>query len=284
MGTRVQVITEVADVPCHVRADRSQFETALVNMAVNAGDAMAGEGRLTLRLDCGLALPPIRGHAGAAGPFARLTITDTGAGITPETLAHVFEPFFTTKEVGRGTGLGLSQVFGFAKQSGGDVDVASRVGSGTTFTLYLPETTTRPEAETNDGVDGPAAEDARVLRVLVVEDNAAVGRSATEALADLGFETTWAVDASQALDHLARTPQGYDVMFSDVIMPGMSGLELAQAVQQRYPAMPIILTSGYSHVLAEQGRHGFELLQKPYSVEQLARVMRKAGAMRPGCA
>ena len=279
MGSRVRLVTEVPDEPCHVRADRSQFETAVVNMAVNACDAMGGEGTLTFRLACGSALPAIRGHSGSAGPFARLTITDTGAGIPAETLAHVFEPFFTTKEVGRGTGLGLSQVFGFAKQSGGDVDVASRVGEGTTFSLYLPET----KAEVHDTEDGPEevfAVSAESLRVLVVEDNADVGRSAADALADLGFVATWVVDARDALDRLNRTPNEFDVVFSDVVMPGMSGLELARAIRGRHPAMPVILTSGYSHVLAEEGRHGFELLQKPYSVEQLSRVLRKATAQQ----
>ena len=138
-GARIHVVTAVPEVACFVRADLSQFETALVNMAVNARDAMNGEGELTLRLACSTALPPIRGHAGAGGPFAAVSLTDTGGGIAADQLSRIFEPFFTTKEVGKGTGLGLSQVFGFAKQSGGDVDVDSRLGEGTTFTLYLPE-------------------------------------------------------------------------------------------------------------------------------------------------
>ena len=280
MGARVRVITEMTEEPCYVRADRSQFETALVNMAVNARDAMDGEGTLTLRLSCGMRLPPIRRHSGAAGPFARITLTDTGAGIPPDTLGHIFEPFFTTKEVGRGTGLGLSQVFGFAKQSGGDVDVASRVGQGTTFSLYLPETRAEAETPSGEGEDVGRAESGGNLRVLVVEDNAAVGRSATEALADLGFQATWALDAREALQHLARTPDAFDVVFSDVVMPGMSGLELGQTIRKQHPGVPIILTSGYSHVLVEEGCGGFELLQKPYSVEQLSRVLRKAASRR----
>ncbi len=138
-GARIRVVTRVPGTPCYVRADVSQFETALINMAVNARDAMRGEGTLTLRIDCAVAMPAIRGHAAAAGPFAAMSLSDTGSGIAPEVLGRIFEPFFTTKEVGKGTGLGLSQVFGFAKQSGGDVDVASRLGEGTRFTLYLPE-------------------------------------------------------------------------------------------------------------------------------------------------
>ncbi|MFY9294730.1 MAG: PAS domain S-box protein [Methylorubrum rhodinum] len=134
-GARIRVLTELPDSPCFVRADRSQFETALVNMSVNARDAMDGEGTLTLRLACGVGKPAIRGHAPAPGPFAAVSMTDTGSGIPADVVGRIFEPFFTTKEVGKGTGLGLSQVFGFAKQSGGDVDVASAPGRGSTFTL-----------------------------------------------------------------------------------------------------------------------------------------------------
>jgi PAS domain S-box-containing protein len=280
MGTRVRVVRELGDLPCYVRADRSQFETALVNMAVNARDAMDGEGELTLRLGCGLPLPPVRGHAGAKGPFAQIGMIDTGAGIPPETLGRIFEPFFTTKEVGRGTGLGLSQVFGFAKQSGGDVDVSSQVGRGTTFSLYLPETHAEAPPKPKHDVQDGRPEDGGGVRVLVVEDNIAVGRSATEALADLGFRATWAVDAREALEHLRLAPNAFDVVFSDVIMPGISGLEMAQEIRRKYPNLPIILTSGYSHVLAEEGRHGFDLLQKPYSIDQLALGLRKASRLR----
>jgi signal transduction histidine kinase len=280
MGGRVRVVMELPGEPCHVRADRSQFDTALVNMAVNARDAMEGEGTLTIRLACGLPLPSIRGHAGAAGPFQCIAISDTGAGISPETLGKIFEPFFTTKEVGRGTGLGLSQVFGFAKQSGGDVDVASRLGQGTTFALYLPqvqaEAVPSPEIESGLGQSG----EGQSVRVLLVEDNAAVGTSATEALTDLGFHPTWAVDAREALERLNQAPEDFDIVFSDVVMPGMSGLEMARVIRQRQPSMPVILTSGYSHVLAEEGRHGFELLQKPYSADQLSLVLRKVARVR----
>ncbi len=145
-GARVRVVTEVPGAPCLIRADLSQFETALVNMAINARDAMDGEGTLTLRVSCGSALPPIRGHAGSHKPFAAVALTDTGTGIPPDEIGRIFEPFFTTKEIGKGTGLGLSQVFGFAKQSGGDVDVRSTPGRGTTFTLYLPEVVSEDRA------------------------------------------------------------------------------------------------------------------------------------------
>ena len=281
-GARITVATELPDAPCYVLADLSQFETALVNMAVNARDAMEGEGRLTLRLACGRAMPAIRGHAGAPGPFAMVSIVDTGSGIAPDALARIFEPFFTTKGVGRGTGLGLSQVFGFAKQSGGDVDVGSEAGRGTTFTLYLPEvddpqpTAAEPGDEDEAGpLPGGAGR-----RVLVVEDNLDVGRFATQTLEDLGYVTHWATNADDALRALEEAGGRFDVVFSDVVMPGMNGVQLGQEIRRRHPGLPVVLASGYSHVLVEEGRHGFELLHKPYSVEQLSRILRHVARRR----
>jgi len=281
-GARIDVVTELPDRACFVRVDVSQFETALVNMAVNARDAMDGVGTLTLRLRYGATLPPIRGHAGAAGPFAAVSIADTGAGIPADALARIFEPFFTTKEVGKGTGLGLSQVFGFAKQSGGDVAVESEPGRGTTFTLYLPEVEPgereEPPTEPAEAAAGGAGR-----RVLVVEDNVDVGRFATQILEDLGYETTWATNAGEALSTLGADGAGFDAVFSDVVMPGMNGVELGLEIRRRFPGLPVVLASGYSHVLAQEGGHGFELLQKPYSAEQLSRILQRLPPRR-GCA
>ena len=138
VGARVRVVTDIAGEACFVEADLSQFETALVNMAVNARDAMEGEGTLTITVAAISEIPSIRGHGGASGQFVSVSIADTGRGVAPDQLVRIFEPFYTTKEVGRGTGLGLSQVYGFAKQSGGDVAVESEVGRGSRFMLYLP--------------------------------------------------------------------------------------------------------------------------------------------------
>jgi len=274
-GARIKVVTQAPEHPCFVRVDTSQFETALVNMAVNARDAMDGEGTLTLSLRCGASMPPIRGHAGAPGPFAAVALSDTGGGIPPDLLNRVFEPFFTTKEIGKGTGLGLSQVFGFAKQSGGDVDVASELGKGTTFTLYLPEV--EADCATQEEMaDAPPVEPGGAgQRVLVVEDNIEVGRFATQILEDLGYVTTWATNAEEALHKLDSDGAGFDVVFSDVVMPGMGGIELARLLKRRLPNLPVVLASGYSHVLAQEGSHGFELLQKPYSADQVSRILRK---------
>ena len=278
-GARIRVVTDLPGAPCYVRADASQFETALVNMAVNARDAMDGEGRLTLRLDGGAPMPPIRGHAGAAGPFVAVSVVDTGTGIASTDLARIFEPFFTTKEVGRGTGLGLSQVIGFAKQSGGDVDVRSRAGEGTTFTLYLPEVTAPPPAPPPAG-PGPESATEAHLRILVVEDNVEVGRFCTQILEELGHQPVWAENAEAALVALERAETPFEAVFSDVVMPGMGGIALARLLRERHPDLPVVLTSGYSHVLAQDDAHGFELLRKPYSAQELGRVLKEMAGRR----
>ena len=145
VGARIQIDLDLSGQPCLTRADLNQFETALINLAVNARDAMNGEGRMVLRVEPVDEVPPMRGHAGAIGEFIAVSVHDSGCGIAETEIAKIFEPFFTTKAVGKGTGLGLSQVFGFAKQSGGDVNVETAPGEGATFRLYLPRISARPE-------------------------------------------------------------------------------------------------------------------------------------------
>jgi PAS domain S-box-containing protein len=274
-GSRIRITTEILCDPCFVEADVVQFETALVNMAVNARDAMAGEGRLTIRVAEAVAIPPLRAHGARPGRFVAVSLADTGSGIPPDRLDHIFEPFFTTKAVGQGTGLGLSQVFGFAKQSGGDVEVESEVGRGSTFTLYLPRVEGAEAGPAAPAADAPEAEHGQGLRVLLVEDNPEVGSFSSQLLRDLGYETVWATGAGEALEILGGGPDRFDVVFSDVVMPGMSGIELAHEIERRLPDLPVVLTSGYSHVLAQEGSHGFELLQKPYAAEEVSRVLRR---------
>ncbi|POR42198.1 hypothetical protein CRT23_15095 [Methylobacterium sp. V23] len=278
VGGRIRIERQMHHEPCHVEADVSQFETALVNLAVNARDAMEGEGVLALSVHCGAPMPQIRGHGYSAAQFVAVSMRDTGSGIPRDKLSSIFEPFFTTKEVGKGTGLGLSQVFGFAKQSGGNIEVESEVGTGTTFTLYLPQVEGDADGEADRQQDKRAEfpEGGGGRRVLLVEDNIEVGAFATQLLQDLGYETIWAASAHEALELLAGDRQAFDVVFSDVVMPGMNGVELAREIRRLHHGTPVILTSGYSHVLAEDGRHGFELLRKPYSVNDLSRVLRKA--------
>ena len=273
-GARVRVVVELPDEPCHVKADRSQFETALVNLAVNARDAMDGEGTVTLRLACLDAMPAIRGHAGSSKGFAAIALSDTGHGVDPEHIGRIFEPFFTTKAVGKGTGLGLSQVYGFAKQSGGNVDVRSGPDMGTTFTLFLPQVSA-PRPANPPRPDREDAPSGSGVHVLVVEDNVGVGQFATQMLEDLGYRTTWAANAEEALEKLGTVGKRFDVVFSDVVMPGMGGLELAKRLSRDMPSLPVLLTSGYSHVLAEEGTHGHALLHKPYSADQLSRLLQR---------
>ena len=281
VGARIRIETDLGCRECFVETDASQFETALVNMAVNARDAMQEEGTLSIRVRSIASVPAIRGKTGPAGNNVAVSIADTGHGIPPEKLSQIFEPFYTTKEIGKGTGLGLSQAYGFAKQSGGNLAVESEVGCGTTFTLYLPEVERPLEvAERLVAADAEAPTKGHGRRVLVVEDNGQVGTFSTQLLHDLGYETTWASNADEAL-RLIDEAEGFDAVFSDVVMPGMSGVQLGQEIRRRHPGLPVILTSGYSHVLAEEGRHGFELLQKPYAAEELSRVLRRATRSGP---
>jgi two-component system, NtrC family, sensor kinase len=275
VGSRIEVATSVSDEPCYVNADAGQFETALINMAVNARDAMAGRGLLSITVAPVADLPnPVAPHDRPPLGYIAIAVRDTGVGIPQEQVGRIFEPFFTTKTIGQGTGLGLSQVFGFAKQSGGEIGVLSEPGRGATFTLYLPrvagvsgQTHTDPEQSVPIGGDG--------ISVLVVEDNIDVGRSATEALAELGYRTTLADNADDALEELISGMTRFDVVFTDVVMPGMTGLEFAEEIRRLELNVPVVLASGYSHVLAQQGTHGFELLRKPYSIEELSRVLRR---------
>ncbi|TDH59737.1 PAS domain S-box protein [Dankookia rubra] len=276
VGVRVAIETSIECQGCTVEADPSQFETALVNLAVNARDAMEGEGRLTLRTWLASKVPPTRGHAGTPGAFVAVSLSDMGIGIASEMLGRIFEPFFTTKEPGKGTGLGLSQVYGFAKQSGGELQVESEVGRGSTFTLYLPQTEAKLVVQpTLSGGEADTPVDGR-RNVLLVEDNTQVGEFARQMLEDLGYVATWASNAKAALELLTDDASRFDVVFSDVVMPGMNGVELGKAIRCRWPDLPVVLTSGYSHVLAHGGTQGFELLNKPYSVEGLSRVLRSS--------
>ncbi|WP_343699190.1 PAS domain S-box protein [Caulobacter sp.] len=257
-----------------IKADPGQFDTAVINMVVNARDAMPDGGTITVRASATEGVPAVRGHAAAAGQFVAISIADTGTGMSAETLGHIFEPFFTTKPINQGTGLGLSQVYGFAKQSRGEVAVDSREGQGSTFTLYLPVTTTREEK--------PAPREAderpfKPLRILLVEDNLEVGQFAAGMLEEMGHTVTRVGDAQAALEALEVGADRFDLVFSDVVMPGASGVELGRTVRTRWPSLAVILTSGYSHVLAEEAGHGFPLLRKPYTLDSLIDILRNAG-------
>jgi CheY-like chemotaxis protein/anti-sigma regulatory factor (Ser/Thr protein kinase) len=274
-GSGITIGIEAPEGRCFVNADPNQLETAVMNMVVNGRDAMQGEGRISITVAPADQIPSTRGHEAAAGAFVRICIEDKGCGIDPAQIDRIFDPFFTTKEVGQGTGLGLSQVFGFAKQSGGEIRVESEPGQGTTFTLYLP----RAEADPRDlarPADPGANKPPREGLVLVVEDNINVGEFASELISDLGYRTAWVPTAAAAIEFIDEHSGQVDVVFTDVVMPGMSGVELASRLRGRVPSLPVILTSGYSHVLAEEGSHGFPLVQKPYSAEMVAQALDEA--------
>lgn len=271
LGSRISLtIDQVAPI-AFVEADASQFETALVNMAVNARDAMHGEGSLVIAIDTVDGIPPVRSHAGSAGNFVRISVTDTGSGMSPDQIDHVFEPFFTTKEPGKGTGLGLSQVHGFIKQSGGEVEVVSELGRGTTFSVYLPQSEAPASMAGATAVESTAPAKASIL---IVEDNAQIGEFALQLLNELGHVTRYAANANEAIAILERDHEAIDIVFSDVVMPGIDGVELGRRIRASWPRINIVLTSGYSHVLAADAQHGFSLLHKPYSVAELSRALR----------
>ena len=266
--SRPQLLCDCRHRPVRDRADQSRRQRPRRHGRRRPADHRRAEGR-TPSLPSAPSPP-------RSGDFVAIAMADTGAGIAPELLETIFEPFFTTKEVGKGTGLGLSQAFGFAKQSDGDIEVASAPGQGATFTIYLPQAAAPVDAiEAAAGGSEPATR-GRGYRVLVVEDNDDVGQFSTELLEDLGYTVRRVASADAALAILAEDEFSADLVFSDVIMPGMNGVELAGLIRERYPGLPVVLTSGYSNVLAESAHQGFELIQKPYSVELLSRILRKA--------
>ncbi len=276
VGGRIEIVVQIDDADCFTVADIAQFETALINLAINARDAMDSEGRLTIAVHKVEGIPKLRAQSARGGDYVAISVADTGSGIAPENIDAIFEPFFTTKEVGKGTGLGLSQAFGFAKQSEGDIAVTSTHGQGATFTIYLPQAQSPAAEKEAASLTSEGSTTGRGYRVLVVEDNDDVGQFSTELLEDLGYVTRRVANANAALAILRENEFAVDLVFSDVIMPGMNGVELAGIIRERYPGLPVVLTSGYSNVLAENAHRGFELIQKPYSVESLSRILRKA--------
>lgn len=275
-GSRIQVHIDLPAEPCFIFADGSQFDTALVNMVVNARDAMSGSGRLVIKVDCVTCSSASLPSSLNAGDYVTVSLTDTGAGIAKDKLGLIFEPFYTTKSVGQGTGLGLSQVFGSAKQSGGEVLVESELGSGSRFTLCLPSVEAHERAAEDNNLTLAALPG---LCVLMVEDNQDIGTYTRPMLEQLGFQVLWVSSASDALQELSGNPENFHVVFSDIAMPGMSGLELYAEIEARYPWMPVVLTTGYSTefaTLAQDETHRFDLLQKPYSRDDLAAMLHKA--------
>jgi two-component system NtrC family sensor kinase len=241
-----------------VRVDPGELQIAILNLAMNARDAMPRGGRIEIAAQ----------NRSGGDEQVELTVTDTGAGIPPEVLPRIFEPFFTTKDVGKGTGLGLSQVYGFAQQSGGQVTAESRPGR-TAFSLILPRCHEAPEPAR---VATVALTSARRGRALLVEDNGDVAEVGLAHLTELGLDVEVATDARAAVERLRSGT--FDLMVSDVVMPGgVTGLDLAREVRARYPDMPILLATGYSAVADEAVAEGFALIRKPFDLHALARAL-----------
>jgi len=259
LGSGIDVKLEVEARDARVEADVTQLETALLNAALNARDAMPAGGKLTITLSD----RELDGRPGLA-----ISLTDTGEGISENSVHRVFEPFFTTKEIGKGTGLGLSQIHGFAEQAGGRAEIRSRQGEGTTLTITLPRTDKPLDhgKKAEEAVDLPDG-----LKVLLVEDNSNVRDFAAELLVDLNCEVVTAENGTKALE--LATSQEFDLVFSDVVMPAMTGLELAKQIAVKRPKLPVLLATGFSEHLAGIGRANFTVVAKPYDVTSLSRAI-----------
>ncbi|RBL86175.1 hybrid sensor histidine kinase/response regulator [Streptomyces cavourensis] len=271
-GAGIRIDYRFEDGPLYICADPNQLETAILNIVVNARDAMPQGGTLTISL-CranGVAGPD---PAGGGRPCVAIAVRDAGSGMAPEVLAHVFEPFFSTKPIDKGTGLGLSQVFGFARQSGGDVSVSSKEGEGSTFTITIPEDALRGDIQ---AVQAPPADPGEAFeRIVLVEDDASVAEVLRALLEDLGHEVTLCTGADQALDLLAETHGGCDMVITDIEMAGLNGIELAHRIRSMWPHIRIILTTGADDILRRSGPRVFPLLPKPWSMALLIDLLKR---------
>ena len=281
IGEQIEVVSMLSPVLAPVRIDQAQFETAILNLVINSRDAMAGGGRITIETQN---VTVDRQQVAAdpeviPGPYVMVAVSDSGAGMTPAVLARAFDPFFTTKEVGKGSGLGLSQVYGFAKTAGGYVKIYSELGIGTTVKLYLPQSSDWPIL-LKTSVETASLQSASGREtILVVEDDEDVLAVTAESLRELGYQVVTAVNAAQALEIL-KGDQPIDLLFSDVIIPGgTNGAQLAVTARRVRPALKVLLTSGYT-AAALSLEHGLpdnlNVVGKPYQRDELAKKLRLA--------
>jgi signal transduction histidine kinase/CheY-like chemotaxis protein len=254
-----------------IEVDQNEFELALINIAANARDAMPRGGILNITVT-DQRLPADNSILRElSGDFVSIAISDSGEGISHEVIDRIFEPFFTTKVPGKGTGLGLAQVYGFARQSGGTVTAVSVPGRGTTITMYLPRSACPPLAGRQEVIDPFSGTTSATL--LIVEDNPEVAQMKAVLLEEYGYRVVLAADAEQALS-LVMSGEIIDLVFSDIVMPGkLNGIELARALRERFPRLPILLTTGYSTEAGSASQEGFAIVAKPYRAEVLHRAI-----------
>ena len=279
LGERIQVDVDVDRDTWPVYVDSHQLENAIVNLAVNARDAMDGGGKLSIST-ANVKVSANEVGDIRAGEYVRISVTDTGCGMSPEVKERAFEPFFTTKPVGKGTGLGLSQIFGFAHQSGGEVGIESEVGKGTTVSIYLPRSAAQAPVRLHPAPPR-MSEDERVpgARILVVEDDPRVRTSTVEALQDLDYEPVACSSGEEAI----RLFDGekFDLVISDVIMPEMTGPELIRILKQKREDFAVLFVTGYVGEGESENMIGYELLRKPFTVSGLASAVAAALARQP---
>jgi PAS domain S-box-containing protein len=269
LGGHIVVQMQFGEDPWPIEVDVGEMELAIVNLCVNARDAMPDGGVITIAVENAQTADP----DGTPREQVTISVSDAGHGMPPDVVARVVEPFFTTKDVNKGSGLGLPQVYGFAQQSGGRVTIESEVGVGTIVTLFLPRATVSPMARAAEAPTASASKSDRSGHVLLVEDDKEVSALTRELLSSLGFSVTFVSTAEAALGALANG-RHVDVVLSDIMMPGgVSGVQLAKEIRRRYPALPIVLTTGYVEAAADARDQGFGLLLKPFSIEALAEAL-----------
>ncbi|PCG15568.1 MAG: PAS domain S-box protein [Sphingomonas sp.] len=272
LGRSIAIEQELADGIWPALVDPTQIELILLNLAINARDAMAGCGRLTLSTANVSLDAPQRPEEPVAGDYIRVAVSDTGTGMTDEVLARAFEPFFTTKEVGKGSGLGLAQVFGFAKQSGGGVRIDTAPGEGTTVSVYLPRARDAAAAAAVPAAPATTAAPIAGRCILVVDDEDNVRQVTADALRAAGCRVVEAVDGDTGLRALAHT-RGIEAVVADVAMPGMNGVEFARRARRRHPDLPVLFVTGYADMAAIADVPEEQIIRKPYARDALlARV------------